>query len=170
MTANETLPRYCLARELPPYSYVPGKGLPHPVGDERGHSFGRHDPPAVPLAEKSWRENETWLYAIDLFNHGYYWEAHEAWESLWHAARRSGPTADLLKGLIKLAAAGVKSREDRPRGVAQHARRAAELLEAASSQLGDSPYGLALADVRSEALQIAASSRFEPLRLRLRML
>ncbi|TGQ49534.1 DUF309 domain-containing protein, partial [Mesorhizobium sp. M1C.F.Ca.ET.210.01.1.1] len=25
-------------------------------------------------------------WGIDLFNHGYYWEAHEAWEPLWHAA------------------------------------------------------------------------------------
>ena len=159
--------RYCPQRELPPYSYVPGQGLPHPTGDERGHSFGRHDPPTQALDEATWRQNEMWLYAIDLFNHGYYWEAHEAWESLWHAAGRIGPTADLLKGLIKLAAAGVKSREERRRGVAQHARRAAELLDSASSQLGESPFGLALVAVTSTAQRIAANSRFEPMRLTL---
>ena len=55
---------------------------------------------------------------VALFNAGYYWEAHEAWEGLWHAYGRRGPTADVLKALIKLAAAGVKVREG------QRARRA----------------------------------------------
>jgi predicted metal-dependent hydrolase len=65
---------------------------------------------------------------LDLFNHGYYWEAHEVWESLWHACGRSGQTADFLKGLIKLAAAGVKHREGVPKGVKSHAGRAMELF------------------------------------------
>jgi len=30
-------PRYA-AEPLPPYAYVPGHGLPHPVNDPRGHS------------------------------------------------------------------------------------------------------------------------------------
>ena len=50
----------------------------------------------------------------DLLNHGFYWEAHEAWETLWHAAGRKGEIADFLKGLIKLAAAAVKAREGNP--------------------------------------------------------
>lgn len=166
MTASDIPPRYCPQRELPPYSYVPGGGWPHPTSDERGHSFGRHEL-AAPLDEANWRENETWLFAIDLFNHGYYWEAHEAWESLWHACGRSGPVADLLKGLIKLAASGVKSREGRPAGVKQHATRSAELLSAAAGKLGERPFGLALADVRSAADQIAASGEFQPPRLTL---
>ena len=67
------------------------------------------------------------LFLIELFNAGYYWEAHEAWEGLWHAHGRRGATADLIKGLIKLAAAGVKVRERRPRGVITHSRRAASV-------------------------------------------
>jgi hypothetical protein len=123
-------PRYCPNRPLPPYSYVTGLA-PHPTSDPRGHSFGHAEPPARPLDPASWRTNENYLYAIDLFNHGYYWEAHEAWEGLWHAAGRRGPTADFLKGLIKLAAAGVKAREGRAAGVRQHAKRAGELLQKA---------------------------------------
>ena len=165
MSRSETVPRYCPHRELPPYSYVPGGEWPHPTGDERGHSFGKHEP-AVSLDEANWRENETWLFAFDLFNHGYYWEAHEAWESLWHASGRTGPVADLLKGLIKLAAAGVKSREGRPKGVRQHAARAAELLSAAGS-LGEVPFGLTPADVRAAAEKIAEDSEFQPPRLTL---
>jgi uncharacterized protein len=122
------LPRYCAKHALPPYSYVSGV-TPHPTSDPRGHSFGVHAEPAEPLEETSFRSNATYLYAIDLFNHGFYWEAHEAWEALWHAAGRRGATADFLKGLIKLAAAGVKVRQGKPVGVRKHAGRAAELFQ-----------------------------------------
>ena len=127
--------RYCPERPLPPYTYVPGVN-PHPTSEERGHSYGHGEPAVQALAEDSYRANAAYLYAIDLFNHGYYWEAHEAWESLWHAAGRAGPTADFLKGLIKLAAAGVKLKEGRMEGVRRHVARAVELLTAASSATG----------------------------------
>ena len=44
------------------------------------------------------------------------------------AEGRTGKVADILKGLIKLAAAGVKAREGKPAGVRRHARRAEELF------------------------------------------
>jgi len=75
------------------------------------------------------------LYGVDLFNHGYYWEAHESWEVLWLACGRSGRTAGFLKGLIKLAAAGVKARENNPRGMQRHGRRAAELFRQTAHEL-----------------------------------
>jgi hypothetical protein len=101
---------------------------PHPLSDPTGHRCGEHDDPAMLLTDAAWQTNETWLWAIDLFNHGYYWEAHEAWEGLWHTAGQRGDAADFLKGLIKLAAAGVKSREGNAAGVRRHAIRAGELL------------------------------------------
>jgi len=114
-------PRYT-ELALPPYSYVPGH-TPHPVSDPAGHMFGRPLPVAQPLQPENWQASTEYRYGADLFNHGYYWESHEAWESLWHAVGRKGPVADLLKGLIKLAAAGVKAREGNPRGVRRHAVR-----------------------------------------------
>jgi predicted metal-dependent hydrolase len=126
MASSPNPPRYS-ARPLPPYSYVPGQ-QPHPNRDPAGHSFGHRPQPARPLSASDWMSNEEWLWAVDLFNQGFYWEAHEAWEGLWHAAGRQGPVAEFLKGLIKLAAAGVKAREGRPVGVRRHAVRAAELL------------------------------------------
>jgi predicted metal-dependent hydrolase len=112
---------------LPPYSYVPGH-FPHPISDPKGHSFGMKPPRCEPPDPSRWSECRPYLTGIDLFNHGYYWEAHEVWETLWHACRRKGTTADFLKGLIKLAAAAVKVRQGEPRGVQNHARRAAELF------------------------------------------
>ena len=91
--------------------------------------------PLLSLLGRLIRNNgKQWLnlFGIDLFNAGYYWESHVAWESLWLAAGRQGPVADLLKGLIKLAAAGVKALEGKPEGVKSHSGRAAELWRAVS--------------------------------------
>jgi len=154
--SDSSLPRYCRSRPLPPYSYVPGLA-PHPTSDPRGHSFGLNEPSPPPLTQFAFRDNASYLYGIDLFNHGYYWEAHEAWESLWHAAGRSGPTADFLKGLIKLAAAGVKLREGRPAGVRQHAQRAAELFRGVGGSAIDGDgliFGLQLEDLDFAAAEI----------------
>jgi hypothetical protein len=127
MTENRAVARLVPEVAFPPYSYVPRQGLPHPTADPSGHSaHARHDPPPA-LEPDRWTENRPYLYGIDLFNAGFYWEAHEVWESLWHAAGRRGPVADFLKGLIKLAAAGVKHREGVPNGVRTHARRAADV-------------------------------------------
>jgi len=151
-------PRYS-HHHLPPYSYVPGL-FPHPTSDQRGHSFGHQPQPSPPLDELTYRNNDAYLYAIDLFNHGFYWEAHEAWESLWHAAGRRGATADFLKGLIKLAAAGVKARECRPVGVRQHAQRAKELLRGIHSQSvgAQTVFGLRLPELITAASQTAQNA------------
>ena len=98
---------------------------------EYRHSANAPDTSPPPLTPLTWAELPAYpefQWAVRLFNAGYYWEAHEAWESLWHAAGRSGAVADFLKGLIKLAAAGVKLREHNLVGVERHARRALELF------------------------------------------
>jgi len=160
MTAD-SLSRYCPARKLPPYSYVTGL-FPHPTRHERGHSFGIAEAPPMPLDPDTYRENEVYAYALDLFNHGFYWEAHEAWESLWHAAGRRGRTADFLKGLIKLAAAGVKAREGRAAGVKLHGERAAELFNEVWAQFSPSAerlFGLSLSELIRAARRIASDAQ-----------
>lgn len=145
-------------REFPAYSYVPGM-FPHPLRDPAGHSFGATVESCQPLTTENARQHKEYLWGIQLFNQGYYWEAHEAWELVWHASGRQGATADYLKGLIKLAAAGVKTREGRPEGVARHSRRAAELFREVQGSLvaeNGSPFGLPLNSLLSTAEQIAA--------------
>ncbi len=122
-------PPRCTSEPLPPYAYTPGR-FPHPVRDPQGHSFGRPPPSVSPTELADWRTSRVYRVGVDLFNHGYYWEAHEAWEALWNALGRRGVEADFVKGLIKLAAAGVKAREGRAEGVARHARRAEALFRA----------------------------------------
>lgn len=153
-------PRYSRA-PFPPYSYVPGHA-PHPVSDPAGHMHGQPHEPAPPLEPAAWRESAAYLYGLDLFNHGFYWEAHEAWESLWHAAGRRGAVAVFLKALIKLAAAGVKAREGNPAGVSRHARRALELVAETRAELlagADGYCGLRLEDVCSAARWIDAHAQ-----------
>jgi hypothetical protein len=158
MAASVIPPRYCPDRPLPPYSYVPGLS-PHPTSDPRGHSYMPAGPPqpVIFLVDRL-GENAMFRFAIDLYNHGYYWEAHEAWESLWHAAGRRGEAADFLKGLIKLAAAGVKLREGRPLGVMRHARRAGELFRsvaASGSAEKAADFGLPLDELIAAANSLA---------------
>jgi predicted metal-dependent hydrolase len=90
----------------------------------------------APLDAERWQESEAYLHGLDLFNNRFYWEAHEQLEGSWLAAGRAGPVADFLKGLIKLAAAGVKALEGRPEGVRSHASRAAELWREVRSATG----------------------------------
>ncbi len=146
------IPRLLPHFSLPPYSYVPDGPHPHPVRDGAGHHFGR-DVLLSPLEPGRWRECIPYLLGIDLFNHGYYWEAHEAWEQLWHLHGRRGPTADFLKGLIQLAAAGVKVRQGVLPGVLSHAQRAAELLRQTSAKLSHS-YGLDTAELSRWAMEL----------------
>jgi predicted metal-dependent hydrolase len=156
MTAA-AVPRYVPDRPLPPYTYVPGRS-PHPVSDPRGHGIGKEAGPILLAGPDHWRGCGPYLFGVDLFNHGYYWEAHEAWEGLWHACGRAGPEADFWKGLIQLAVAGVKVREGRPEGVRRHARRAAELLRRSAAALGDAGgryLGLDLAALTRQALAAA---------------
>jgi TDG/mug DNA glycosylase family protein len=137
---------------FPPYAFVPGR-FPHPFSDPKGHSHGQ-EPAAAVVDPDRWSESRPYLHGLDLFNAGYYWEAHETWESLWYGASRSGPTADFLKGLIRLAAAGVKVREGRSRGVRDHAEAAARLFRRLAEQgVGPRYLGLDLGELAEFARQ-----------------
>lgn len=110
--------------DLPPYTYVPGYA-PHPVSDPDGHMQ------QISLPE-TWSQQDHLQWGTRLFEHGYYWEAHEAWEHLWLELGRTSEEALTIKGLIKLAASAVKCREGNSTGAIRHASRAAELLRPGS--------------------------------------
>jgi uncharacterized protein len=152
---SPSIRRYSPDDPFPAYSYVPGR-FPHPTRDAAGHSFG-HEVSVASFSADDWKHCGPYLFGLDLFNHGFYWEAHEQWEAVWLAAGRTGVIADLLKGLIKLAAAGVKVREGQPNGVRRHAMRAEQLFtiiqEAHKSLLG-----LTLEKLIESAEQIAAAA------------
>lgn len=115
-------PRLLPDRSFPCYAYLPGRG-PHPVRDSGGHSYRVQ----LVLVSAS-LDSEEFAWGHDLFNHGYSWEAHEAWEGLWQIANRGSPLRAFLKGLILLSATWVKIREGKRRPATRHAGRAGALL------------------------------------------
>lgn len=99
-------PRYAPGRPFPPYRFIPGHA-PHPITHPDGHSHGRAEPVFAPLTEGNWRESEDYLFGVDLYNHAYWWEAHEAWEGLWRVSPE--PVAGFLQGLIQCSGALIKA-------------------------------------------------------------
>ncbi len=121
-----SLPRYLPSLPLPKYKFVPGQN-PHPKKNG-GHMEGEKDPVALPVDIHHPESNESLRYAIDLFNHEFYWESHVYFEALWNAHGRVGSTADFFKGMIKLGAAGVKADINQVIAAKAHLERAKELF------------------------------------------
>lgn len=97
---------------FPAYRFIPGR-TPHPTRDPRGHSYQvPHDPALEHFDPARWHESEAYLYGIDLYNHGYWWEAHEAWEACWIAAGKQTETGLFLQGLIQITAGCLKKHLD----------------------------------------------------------
>ena len=79
--------------------------------------------------------------------------------ALWHAAGREGVTAEFLKGLIKLTAAGVKVRQGMSRGVRLHTERAAAHFERVREATGAPRFaGLSLAELVERAGETCAAA------------
>ena len=78
--------------------------------------YGRTESPPKTFEPDDWQRNELYLYGVDLFNHGYWWEAHAEWEMLWQATERRDDAGWFLQGLIQVAAALVQLRAGRVEG------------------------------------------------------
>lgn len=94
-------------RPFPAYRFVPGRA-PHPTRDPEGHSYGEQPAALTSFDAGRWSGCEEYLYGIDLFNHRYWWEAHEALEAVWVAAGRRSATGLFVQGLIQIAVAHLK--------------------------------------------------------------
>lgn len=102
-----------------------------------------------------WRESTDYLYGVDLFNHGFFWEAHEVWEGLWHQAAADSLQRHFLQGLIQLAAARLKFEIGRREGCkrlldrsTRHLATVAPAVEPGERFMGIDVHGL-LADARA---------------------
>jgi uncharacterized protein len=109
------------------------------------------------VAPSRWRTSEPYLWGVDLYNHGYLWEAHEAWEGLWHVSKPDRVQALFLQGLIQTAAAWLKIAMDQPRGLERLSALALEKLDEVARAAGSPYMGLDLERFRTELTTFAAS-------------
>lgn len=134
---------------FPPYRYVPGVH-PHPIAHPQGHSHrprGAPHPPVVHVPPERWRESEDYLYGCDLYNHGYWWEAHEAWEGLWQTCDKKATQGRFLQGLIQTAACHLKLHMASASGVERLRGSSLEYLRGTRAEIdGEAYMGL---DVRA---------------------
>ncbi len=157
--APEPPPRYTTA-PLPPYRFIPGRD-PHPRRDRRGHSWGLPEPRIQAIDPGAWRACELYLRGVDLFNHGYWWESHEAFEALWRGADPGSPVAEMLQALIQVAAAEIKRFSAMPGPAAKLAGRALGRLRGVPS-----PYlGLDVPRLVDQVEAQLAGVRAAPVRL-----
>ena len=136
--AWDDAPCYAAGTALPAYRFVPGLN-PHPQRDKKGHMFGQREMEFVPITGDNWRESTRYLYGIDLYHNGYFWEAHEAWEGLWKAADDDSLEANFLQALILNAAAQLKAHTRRANGVRTHSQAARWRLARIRSRGYDGP-------------------------------
>lgn len=150
-----SIPRLIPDWPFPKYIFVPGIN-PHPK-KSGGHMEGEGDPVAPPIDHKLPQENKFLRYSLDLYNHGYFWESHVYFEALWNAHQRAGSTADFLKGMIKLGAAGVKMAIDQKAAAMGHLERGKELFMLVRTQEGKSFLGFDLDQIIIEIEQAIKS-------------
>ena len=105
-TMQLAVPRYT-QRAFPRYRHIPNQ-TPHPIIDPKGHSFEKHSEKAEYIPHEKWQHNALYLYGVDLFNHGFWWEAHEAWEAVWLTTKKTDMEGQYLQALIQFSAALIK--------------------------------------------------------------
>ncbi|MCH7527625.1 MAG: DUF309 domain-containing protein [Planctomycetes bacterium] len=151
---------------FPPYRFVPGQN-PHPTADPRGHSYhapGTKVDKITLVSPVEWARSAEYRLGCDLYNHAYWWEAHEAWEDLWQLTDKSGVQGRFLQGLIQTSACHLKRFMGRMNGVKRLQRTSVGYLSSVLDETdGGSYMGLDLAAfVRSfEAYYHTLGTRME---------
>lgn len=108
---------------------------------------GLAEPEATPVEHLRPQNNEFLRYALDLYNHEYFWESHVYFEALWNAHKRTGSEAEFFKGFIKLGAAGVKLTIDQEVSARGHFERARELFLVVQKDEGDNFLGFDIKNI-----------------------
>ena len=78
---------------MPAHRHVPGSGS---------------EPDKAVLKAATTNREDAFAYGADLFNHGFFWEAHEVWEAVWMAASPNSARREALRTLIQMANACLK--------------------------------------------------------------
>ncbi len=101
---------------LPSYKYIPNKG-PHPLQIKNVRHIPEIPDNNSDFSNENWQQSQQYLYAIDLFNLGYYWEVHEVLEKLWMQLGKNSDEGIFIQGLIQLSVALLKNTQKNFEGV-----------------------------------------------------
>ena len=95
---------------LPELPHIPGRTA-RPVTSP---AFDAAAAAPIYTVDRMCRENETFLYGLELYAAGFFWEAHEVWEPVWMRAPGNSRERLLVQGLIQLSNACLKIVMHRP--------------------------------------------------------
>lgn len=115
------------ATPFPDYAFVPGHNA-HPTADPSGHSARQVPPSSQRLTQNNWFDVNDYLFGCDLYNHGFWWEAHEAWERVWLARQPGDDTDCYLRALIQAANGLLKLRMQRAKAADRLSNAVGDLL------------------------------------------
>ena len=124
---DSDIPRYT-DRALPSYRHLPFQNA-HPFLDKGGHSYGEKLTPPEDFNPDNWENHEEYLYCIDLFNNGFWWEAHERLKYLSMATGQESETGQFIRGIIQISAALLKHFMGEDGGAQTLAKMGIETLE-----------------------------------------
>lgn len=112
------------------------------------------------LKEVNWTESDEYLFGIDLFNHGFWFEAHEIWEAVWLAQNKDSETRVFMQGLIQLSAALFKKKS----GKYESAERLAAKGIYKLNKLVGIKFGIDISELSNTTIEfIHGHSLFKPL-------
>lgn len=116
----EQVPRLLPEIPLPEIKYIPGQGK-HPEKFESMDVIKS-------ITDLNKRSQQSYLYGWDLANHGFNWEAHEAWELTWNDWQKTSKKAKVVQGLIFMTASCLKMTSKQEKSSEKLAKKANILL------------------------------------------
>lgn len=130
---------------LPERPHRPGSGS---RPDSALLAAAKADCPAItdPLR---WRENRTYRAGWNLFEAGFYWEAHEVWEPVWLACRPNAIEQRFLKMAIQTANARLKAAMGKNKAAGRLDDEVALLLSEVKAALGGETKAFMGVDLRT---------------------
>lgn len=132
-----TAPKYT-QKAFPEYRYIPTVH-PHPGIHPEGHNYGRPEEEVPVMPPENWKNNEHYLYGVDLFNYGYWWEAHEAWEGVWLTTKKFDLNGQFLQALIQFSAALLKLYSGNKAGFEKLYQEAEKRIQFCLKELSEDP-------------------------------
>ena len=103
---------------LPDKKYSPGQGV-HPKKAPQQFHIPELPSDEATFSVNTWKNSQRYLYAIDLFNYGYWWEAHEVLEELWIKTGKTSFTGIFIQGIIQISATLLKKSQSTPNSASQ---------------------------------------------------